>query len=549
MPALEDYLYSVEPLAEEALSGTGLVPVGCVVAASGTCGVTTAEGGLPLPLPQVAAVGDWRPLGACALPACGLTGAVAGWVHNGATCAMPMPGTVGAASPAILVSLVATPLFAVAATGGTAAVTLPGTAAAAQSDANRNGDTALALPALGSRAFACGLDNPVVNASGSAAVVALLGQGDSELAALAATLAAGATGRDAVAVALCDAVARAVSYVAEEDGADVWNCALGTYSLGSGDCEDGAILLHGLLLAAGIPADRVVTAFGRVGIDKIGHAWVAYKRESDGLWTALDWTLGPDQGAVAARPVLGEAAYYGLVDYALTASAFFTVRATAAAFFARAAADAVLLPTLDLVGEASLGARGAVEVASGFLACQAASAAAGACQLPAPVALASAGSAWGQAALQRPGVVGLVGARGAVATPLATLSGLAGCAGRGTCRLPRQRAAADARQRTAAAAGARLPRARAQAWGLAGMLGRGGCALPSSVARLHGLDGLLAAAAVGSPLPDCLGLAAPLRFAVAAAFAQALAVRGEAVAPGEDLEAYVFDPAAGEEWV
>jgi len=549
MPALEDYLYSVEALAEEALSGTGLAPLCCIVAASGTCGVTTAGGGLPLPVPQVAAVGDWLPLGACALPAWGLSGAVAGWVYNGAACAMPMPGAVGAASPANLVSLAATPLFAVAATGGTAAVTLPGAVAAAQSDANRYGDAAMALPALGSRAFACGLDNPVVHESGSAAVVALLGQNDAELAALADSLAAGATGRDAMAVALCDAVARAVSYVAEEDGADVWNCALGTYYLGSGDCEDGAILLHGLLLAAGVPADRVVTAFGRVGIDKTGHAWVAYRRESDGLWTALDWTRGLDQGAVAARPVLGESAYYALVDYALTAAAFFTVRDTAAAFFARAAADVVRLPALDLAGEASLGARGAVEVASGFLTCWGTCAAAGACRLPAPAVLVSASSAWGQVALQRPGVSGRVGARGAVATPLATLSGLAGCAGRGMCRLPRPRAAAEARQRTAAAVGARLPRVRAQAWGLAGMLGRGGCALPSSVVRLHGLDGRLAAAAVTSPLPDCLGLAAPLHFAVAAAFAHALVVRGEAATPGEDLDAYVFDPAAGEEWV
>ncbi len=549
MPALEDYLFSVEALADEALTGAGLVPVRCEVAAGGTCGVTTVGGGLPLPVPLVAAAGDWRSLGACALPACGLTGAVAGRVYNGAACAMPLPGAVGAASPAILVSLAATPLFAVAATGGTAAVTLPGAVAAGGSDANRHGDAALALPRFGERAFACGLDNPVAHASGSAAVVALLDQGDPELAALAETLAAGATGRDAVAVALCDAVARAVAYVAEEDGADVWNCALATYYLGSGDCEDGTILLHALLLAAGIPADRVVTAFGRVGIDRSGHAWVAYRREHDGLWTALDWTLGPDQGPAAARPVLGESASYALVDYALTATVFFTVRATAAEFFARAAADAVRLPALVLAGEATLGARGAVEVAAGFLACRGACAAAGACRLPAPAALVSAGSAWGQTALERLSVSGLVGARGEAATPLATVSGLAGCAGRGTCRLPRQRIVAEARQRTAAVAGARLPRARAQAWGLAGMLGRGGCALPAPAARVHGLDGRLAAAVLPVPLPEFLGLAAPLRFAAATAFAPALTVRGEAVAPGEDLAAYVFDPAAGEEWV
>ena len=549
MPALEDYLYAVEALAGEAFSGAGLVPVRCDALAGGTCGVTTPGRGFSLPLPRVAAVGDWRPLGACALPACGLSGAVAGWVHSGAACAMPLPGAVGEASPAILVSLAATPLFAVAATGGAAAVTLPGAIAAGGSDANRHGDAAVALPRLGARAFACGLDNPVAHASGSAAVVALLGQGDPELAALATSLAAGAAGHDAVAVALCDAVARAVAYVAEEGGADVWNCALGTYFLGSGDCEDGAILLHALLLAAGIPADRVVTAFGRVGIDRSGHVWVAYRRENDGRWVALDWTLGPDRGAVAARPVLGEAVFYALVDYALTAAAFFPVRATAAEYFARAATDAVPLPALALAGEAALGARGAAEVAAGFLACRGACAAAGACRLPAPAARASAGSAWGQATLKAIDVLGLTGARGAAATPLATLAGLSGCAGRGMCRLPRQCAAADAWQRTAAAVGARLPRTRGQGRALCGVLGHGGCPLPAPAARLHGLDGRLAAAVLPAPLPGCLGLAAPLRFAAATALAPAPMVRSEAVAPGEDLEAYVFDPAAGEEWV
>ena len=33
-------------------------------------------------------------------------------------------------------------------------------------------------------------------------------------------------------------------------------------------------------LAAGLPADRIVTVFGRVGANRDGHAWVAWRRLS-----------------------------------------------------------------------------------------------------------------------------------------------------------------------------------------------------------------------------------------------------------------------------
>jgi len=56
-------------------------------------------------------------------------------------------------------------------------------------------------------------------------------------------------------------------------------------TIGKGDCEDGAFLVHSLLLHAGVPYDRIGTYGGLVesgeGAATGGHAWTAYRRESD----------------------------------------------------------------------------------------------------------------------------------------------------------------------------------------------------------------------------------------------------------------------------
>ena len=58
MASLDEYLFAMEALPEEALHGSGLVPLWCQVAATGTCGVTTAGDGIGLPLPAVSAAGS-----------------------------------------------------------------------------------------------------------------------------------------------------------------------------------------------------------------------------------------------------------------------------------------------------------------------------------------------------------------------------------------------------------------------------------------------------------------------------------------------------------
>jgi hypothetical protein len=83
---------------------------------------------------------------------------------------------------------------------------------------------------------------------------------------------------------------------------------------GSGDCEDGAFLVHSLLLHAGIPYDRIRTYGGLVevgeGAATGGHAWTAYRRESDNQWVILDTSYQPTMMHVDDRPPMKDATLY-----------------------------------------------------------------------------------------------------------------------------------------------------------------------------------------------------------------------------------------------
>ena len=81
----------------------------------------------------------------------------------------------------------------------------------------------------------------------------------------------------------------------EYDRAEVWQPPVITLRKGTGDCEDAAFLIHSLMLNAGIPWDRIRTYGGEVEFDGVsfGHAWTAYKRESDDEWIVLDSFVYP----------------------------------------------------------------------------------------------------------------------------------------------------------------------------------------------------------------------------------------------------------------
>jgi transglutaminase-like putative cysteine protease len=85
-----------------------------------------------------------------------------------------------------------------------------------------------------------------------------------------------------------------------------------------GDCEDGAFLLASMMLAVGVDTDRVRVYGGFVSDGTIeatgGHAWVAYKRETDEEWVALDWCYYPTDDSVQERQTLAQDQRY-MDDY------------------------------------------------------------------------------------------------------------------------------------------------------------------------------------------------------------------------------------------
>ena len=81
-----------------------------------------------------------------------------------------------------------------------------------------------------------------------------------------------------------------------------------------GDCEDGAFLIMSLALNAGVDPGRLRFYGGEVkagqGAATGGHGWVAYKRETDNEWIAIDWSYYPDLRSMSARkPMRGDERY------------------------------------------------------------------------------------------------------------------------------------------------------------------------------------------------------------------------------------------------
>lgn len=518
MSSLDDYLFALDPAPEEWLLASGLAALTLEAGGSGTCGITTPGTGLPLPLPEVAAAGSWSPLGVCLLPSALALADVAGWHPAWGGIGLPLPAGLGAASVPSVAQAVLTPLFALSGAGANGLAEL-NLALTAVSGLNRTAQGALWLPPVVPRAHVCALESPASGAATSSdAVVGLLCRGDADLAA--AVAAAGVPvglpvgDPDAAAAALLALVAGRIAYVAEVG--DAWTCAAATLGRGSGDCEDGAVLLHALLLAAGLPADRIVTAFGRVGVDRAGHAWVAWRRIGDGRWVALDWTLGPDQGPVAGLPALGDPGPYAWVDYALTAGAFFTVRQEAGVFFARALGDGVTLPRLDGAAAASLGALGAPVLPGDWCAWGLAGSG-GVTPLRPPRVVASGRFGWGQAAL--PAWAGLSQAGAAAASALAALSGdaLAGGGGLAAARLARPEAVGRSTTTALTAAACRLARLAGAGLGLPGCLGEAGCVLPCPRPAGLGLMGWLGQGVILLPPPLTGSLGQPVSLGQATA--------------------------------
>jgi predicted transglutaminase-like cysteine proteinase len=109
-----------------------------------------------------------------------------------------------------------------------------------------------------------------------------------------------------------------VRYVSDTENygvPELWSYPSVTVERGTGDCEDGAFLIHSLALHAGVSPDRLRTYGGIVyadeyGLSTGGHAWTAYRREIDDQWVIADWCYWAKDTPLAERiPMADEHKY------------------------------------------------------------------------------------------------------------------------------------------------------------------------------------------------------------------------------------------------
>jgi predicted transglutaminase-like cysteine proteinase len=99
---------------------------------------------------------------------------------------------------------------------------------------------------------------------------------------------------------------------------ELWIPPVMLLNQGKGDCEDGAFLIISLGLNAGVDPKRLRFFGGEVkageGAATGGHGWVAYSRESDDEWVAVDFSYYPDTRPMDKRTPLTDDLKY-VEDY------------------------------------------------------------------------------------------------------------------------------------------------------------------------------------------------------------------------------------------
>ena len=97
---------------------------------------------------------------------------------------------------------------------------------------------------------------------------------------------------------------------------EFWALPTLTLNKGCGDCEDGAFLIHSLVLNAGISCEKIRTYGGLVvsETNAEAHMWTAYKRDTDDEWVVLDWCYYANKDAIADRKPMKDDIMY-IDDY------------------------------------------------------------------------------------------------------------------------------------------------------------------------------------------------------------------------------------------
>lgn len=113
-------------------------------------------------------------------------------------------------------------------------------------------------------------------------------------------------------------VAQNIKYVSDIQNygtAEYWSYPTVTLARGKGDCEDGAFLIHSLALHAGVSIGKLRTYGGFVQLQEGsplvgGHAWTAYKRDSDKEWVEVDWCYYTTDSPLSDRVTMSEDTKY-----------------------------------------------------------------------------------------------------------------------------------------------------------------------------------------------------------------------------------------------
>ncbi|KUG29957.1 hypothetical protein ASZ90_000149 [hydrocarbon metagenome] len=545
MSQLFDYIFDIEAVPDDDRTADGLCAVLLNVRGTGTCGVATpgntpCDGPVPgdedqsgyvpmgdgctgIVFPGMEAAGQ-ATVGTAAdvslpLPWCHALGPW--WFPGAGEALLPSLGISGVARTLVLSASALPPLFALARAAGLVsgilprpeglgqagaagnAVLPPDWAALSASGLATSGEALVRAPLPHVEAYHCGLDNPVVRRTPQADVVRLLNANSAVLAALAAALTRGLDDPDDKAAALLYTVSNLLTYVSDSQSLDFddnWSCGVATWFRGQGDCEDGAILLHGLLLACQTASSRVVTIFGRVGSDNRGHAWLCYKRAADERWTVLDWTAGARSPLAGPDdfPTLEQSPDYHSVEYALTGERFHAARMSVADFFPSLRAG-VAWPPAVCAAETGLTARGALRIGPalslpelpGPLSCRAVDGGGGSGTLPGLAAVARAGWRTGSATFPALCGIGLAGAKALAALAGVAVTAACGALASGRCPLAALRGRGEAASAALCAGRCRLLRLNLRGKGVGGEIGGGCIALPVASARAAGASGTL----------------------------------------------------------
>jgi hypothetical protein len=337
---------------------------------------------------------------------------------------------------------------------------------------------------------ACGLYDPINSDYSDEAYLSLLSYPNADLESIADSITS-ATDPDEIVLDLLTWVAANITEDTDTNiygETDIWSCPLSTYGLGEGDDEDGALLLHALMLNAGVNPGRIRTCYGTWQDTPVPHTWTIYRRVTDGEWVVLEWTDFTPVANPLYLPKQELATDYKTVVFYLTLGGKITINQTITVFM-RENVGTMQLPMLTVsarsvnIGTADIelpaltatvytGARAEIELPSLE------------CSGDASVSAIESGDI----TLPMLTVTGYTGAVSSLTLPMLTVSAVAHEGASGTVTLPMLTVSGVARAGLLANGSVELPMLSVSATGKSGRVATGDISLPMLRVSGHALN-------------------------------------------------------------